>query len=60
MRVYVAEHRCVRFRFRIYHMYTAAHAVILNIRVILSIIERVSIKRLTEDLLLIIDGCRNT
>ena len=26
----------------------------------LSIIERVSIKRLTEDLLLIIDGCRNT
>ena len=35
-------------------------AVILNIRVILSIIERVSIKRLTEDLLLIITGRCNT
>ena len=31
-------------------------AIILNIHVIFSIIERVSIKRLTEDLLLIIDA----
>ena len=35
-------------------------AVILNIHVIFSIIELVSIKRLTEDLLLIIDACRDT
>ena len=35
-------------------------AVILNIHVIFSIIERVSIKRLTEDLLLIIDACCDT
>ena len=34
--------------------------VFLNIHVIFSIIERVSIKRLTKDLLLIIDACRDT
>ena len=38
----------------------AIYLSILNIHVFFSIIERVSIKRLTEDLLLIIDACRDT
>ena len=43
-----------------FYSYSIYSAVIMNIYVIFSIIERLSIKRLTEDVLLIIDVCRDT